>query len=85
MCAVECVMDKTTKESPPAAWEVAFRIIRHAMERGLLVRPLGNTIVLSPPLVITRKQIDEVVDMLGKAIKAVADELIREGLWKPTN
>ena len=85
MCAVECVMDKTTKESPPAAWEVAFRIIRHAMERGLLVRPLGNTIVLSPPLVITRKQIDEVVDMLGKAIKAVADELIREDLWKPTN
>ena len=83
MCAVECVMDKTTKESPPSAWEVAFRIIRHAMEQGLLVRPLGNTVVLSPPLIITRKQIDEVVDMLGKAIKAVADELIREGLWKP--
>ena len=85
MCAVECVTDKTTKESPPADWEVAFRIIRHAMERGLLVRPLGNTVVLSPPLVITRKQIDEVVDMLGNAIKAVADELVREGLWKPAN
>ena len=55
------------------------------MERGLLVRPLGNTVVLSPPLVITRRQIDEVVDMLGNAIKAVADELVREGLWKPAN
>ena len=82
MCAVECVTNKKTKESPPAAWEVAFRIIRNAMERGLLVRPLGNTVILSPPLTITRKQIDEVVDMLGKAIRAVADELVREGLWK---
>jgi adenosylmethionine-8-amino-7-oxononanoate aminotransferase len=82
MCAVECVTNKKTKESPPAAWEVAYRIINNAMERGLLVRPLGNTVILSPPLVITRKQIDEVVDMLGKSIKAVADELVREGLWK---
>ncbi len=82
MCAVECVTNKKTKESPPADWEVAFRIIRNAMERGLLVRPLGNTVILSPPLTISRKQIDEVVDMLGKAIRAVADELVREGLWK---
>jgi putrescine---pyruvate transaminase len=82
MCAVECVMNKKTKEPLPSAWEVALRIIRNAMEQGLLVRPLGNTVVLSPPLTITRRQIDEVVDMLGKAIRAVADELSREGLWK---
>ena len=85
MVAVECVANKKTKEAPPADWDVAFRIINNALPRGLLVRPLSNTVVLSPPLTISRKQIDEVVDILGKAIKAVSDELVREGLWKPAD
>jgi adenosylmethionine-8-amino-7-oxononanoate aminotransferase len=38
-------------------------------------------IVLSPPLVITRAQIDQTVDLLRQGIREVADDLVREGLW----
>jgi adenosylmethionine-8-amino-7-oxononanoate aminotransferase len=42
---------------------------------------MGHLIVLSPPLVITRAQIDQTVDLLRQGIREVADDLVREGLW----
>ena len=44
-------------------------------EMGLLVRPLINMAVVSPPLVITREQIDEMFDILEAAIEKVTAEL----------
>ncbi len=82
MVCVECVLDKKTKAPMPADWDVAYRIIRHTMPRGLLVRPLAHYAVLSPPLTITKAQIDETVEILRAGIEAMTDELIREGLWK---
>ncbi|MBT9387065.1 aminotransferase class III-fold pyridoxal phosphate-dependent enzyme, partial [Pseudooceanicola sp. CBS1P-1] len=51
------------------------KIDRYAFEKGLIVRPLGNMCVLSPPLVITRAQIDEMVAILRAAILQAAEEL----------
>jgi adenosylmethionine-8-amino-7-oxononanoate aminotransferase len=42
---------------------------------GLLVRPLINVCVLSPPLIITREQIDDLVSALRKAIEMAQEEL----------
>ena len=41
-------------------------------ERGLLIRVTGDIIALSPPLIIERGQIGEIVDILGGAIDRVA-------------
>src|SRR5215468_9817025 len=82
MVCVETVADKATKQPMPGDWDVAYRIIRHAMPRGLLVRPLSHMIVLSPPLTVTKTEIDQMVDILRASIRAVADELMREGLWR---
>ena len=46
---------------------------------GLLVRPLINMAVFSPPLVITKNQIDEMFDILEKAIEQVADSYKKDG------
>jgi beta-alanine--pyruvate transaminase len=43
-----------------------------AFELGLMVRQAADTIAMSPPLVIERNQIDEIIDLCGKAIKATA-------------
>ena len=43
-------------------------VYRRAFESGLLVRVTGDTIALSPPLIISEQQIDEIVEKLGKAI-----------------
>ncbi|NBT42700.1 MAG: aspartate aminotransferase family protein, partial [Alphaproteobacteria bacterium] len=41
-------------------------------KRGLLVRPLINMAVFSPPLIITRTEIDAMFDILEEALKEVA-------------
>ena len=38
--------------------------------------------ILSPPLIINKTQVDMAVASLRKAIRATADDLIREGLWQ---
>jgi adenosylmethionine-8-amino-7-oxononanoate aminotransferase len=47
-----------------------------------MIRPLGNWIVLSPPLIIGKAEIDECVAALRGAIRDVQDDLTREGLWR---
>jgi adenosylmethionine-8-amino-7-oxononanoate aminotransferase len=46
-------------------------------EMGLLVRPLINMAVFSPPLIITHEQIDEMFDILERALQKVSDDLDR--------
>jgi beta-alanine--pyruvate transaminase len=43
-------------------------VYRRAFDGGLLVRVTGDTIALSPPLIISKEQIDELVEKLGNAI-----------------
>ena len=80
MVCVECSADKAKKTVTPPTWDVARRIFEKCVPKGLLVRPMGHLMVLSPPLVITRAQIDEAADTLRKAIIEVTDDLTREGL-----
>lgn len=82
MVCVECTADKAKKEVPPADWQVAKRIFEKCMPKGLLARPMGHLIVLSPPLIINRAQIDEAVETLRAGIREVMDDLRREGLWR---
>ena len=45
----------------------------------LIVRPLGNMTVMSPPLIMTQGQIDEMADILRDSISAVTDDLKKQG------
>lgn len=61
---------------------VGKRIDNHCHEMGLLVRPLFNMCVFSPPCIITIDQIDEMMDIMHKAVEKTMDDLRKEGLWK---
>lgn len=82
MACIECVADHVDNNPLALDLEVGKRIDRHCQGRGLLVRPLINMCVMSPPLTIERTQIDEMTDILRASIRATMDELVREGLWK---
>jgi beta-alanine--pyruvate transaminase len=41
-----------------------------AFERGLLVRATGDIIALSPPLIIEKKQIDQLIDIFSSVLKS---------------
>jgi beta-alanine--pyruvate transaminase len=44
-----------------------------AFNRGLLVRATGDIIALSPPLIIEKKQIDQLIDIFSGVLKTVKD------------
>ncbi|MGN6826607.1 aspartate aminotransferase family protein [Paucibacter sp. M5-1] len=50
----------------------AFNIFLDCYEKGLLIRTTGDTIALSPPLIIERSHIDQIVDTLRGALKRAA-------------
>src|SRR5689334_16671683 len=50
----------------------AYQVMERAFqEEGVMVRAAGETIALSPPLIVSEAQIDEIFDKVGRAIKAV--------------
>jgi beta-alanine--pyruvate transaminase len=57
---------------PGAPSQRAFDVFLDCYEQGVLIRTTGDTIALSPPLIIERGQIDQLVDVVGRAIRRVA-------------
>ncbi len=55
--------------------DLPARTFAQAKARGVLVRPLGDAVAISPPLVATREQIDMAGQVIGEAIAAVAADL----------
>ena len=46
----------------------AYDVYLRCYEKGLLVRQTGDIIAMSPPLIATEGQIDEIMSILGDAI-----------------
>jgi beta-alanine--pyruvate transaminase len=57
---------------PDAPTQRAFDVFLDCYEAGVLIRTTGDTIALSPPLIIKRQQIDQIVGTLATALKRVA-------------
>ena len=69
--AIELVANTDSRR--PFDWKerVGVRICDTARERGALMRPLGNTIVLMPPLAISSEEIDQMLDITFESIREV--------------
>lgn len=80
MLCVESVANKQTKELLPDGVNESKRISNVCESLGLLVRPIGHLNVMSPPLIITERDVDFIADTLEKAIRQVSDDLVREGI-----
>ncbi len=73
IAAVELVRDKATRAPYPAAERRGLRVYRHGLERGAVLRPLGNVVYFMPPFCITPDEIDFMVDVAVEGIaRAVA-------------
>ncbi|HLK26521.1 MAG TPA: aminotransferase [Caulobacteraceae bacterium] len=80
--AVEFVADRKTKKRFDAQLKVGPRISKAARDRGLIARamPHGDILGFAPPLVISKSEIDEIVELAYGATRTVMDELAREGV-----
>ncbi|MCU1748075.1 aminotransferase [Pseudomonas sp. 6D_7.1_Bac1] len=81
MACVEFVADKDTKALFADEVNIGERIHIRAQAKGLLVRPIMHLNVMSPPLIISHAQVDEIVETLRQCILDVAAELQEQGLY----
>jgi L-2,4-diaminobutyrate transaminase len=81
MGAIEFVADRERKTRFDASLKVGARVAQAARARGLIARPMphGDILGFSPPLVITKAEIDEMVSIAESAVRSVMDELVQSG------
>lgn len=73
--ALELVKNKDTKELFPDDVEVGFKCREHCFNTGLIMRHVGNSMILCPPLVISEAEIDELVEKARDALDLTAKEI----------
>ncbi|HZE95862.1 MAG TPA: adenosylmethionine--8-amino-7-oxononanoate transaminase [Planctomycetota bacterium] len=70
IAGIELVRNPETKEPYPFELRMGHRVTVEARKRGIITRPLGDTLVLMPPLAITDKELEKLVGGLVEATKA---------------
>ena len=85
MLGVELVEHKATKRPFDLAERIGPRVLRHMLAEDLIVRalPEGNTLSVSPPLVVSEAEVDEIVARFTRGLHKAALDLEVEGLWAP--
>jgi len=79
--AVELVEDKEARRNFDPVRKVGPRLVKIAEQHGLICRAMVlDSIGFSPPLIISRDEIDEMLDRFGHALDDLAVELRREAL-----
>jgi adenosylmethionine-8-amino-7-oxononanoate aminotransferase len=72
--AIELARDKSRREPYPWQERRGLRIYRHALDNGLLLRPISNVVYFMPPYVITPEEIDWMVGVAREGIELATCE-----------
>lgn len=69
--AIELVKDKETKGPLDSKNRTGYQIYKKALEKGVLLRPLGDVIYFNPPLIIEKEDMDFVTDIALECTKEI--------------
>ena len=73
IAGIELVQDRDSKAEYPPVAEIGARVTKAARKSGLLTRPLGNVIVIMPPLCISPGELDRMLDILLESVRRVTE------------
>ena len=65
--------NKKTKEPYPIEDMMGWEVCRKAREKGLIIRPLGNVVVLMPPLSVSHQELKSLVRITAEALIKVTE------------
>jgi len=68
MVGIELVQERASRAPYPPAARIGQQVVRAARARGVVLRPLGSTVVLMPPLAIAPAELEQLVDVTRDAI-----------------
>lgn len=69
--AIELVEDKASKKGFASEKRVGYQIYKKALEKGLILRPLGNVLYFNPPLIIGKEDIDKAIDICVSSMNEI--------------
>ena len=75
LAAIELVKDKASRERFPSSRKVGYTCRELSISKGMIMRAVGDTMVLSPPLTLERHHVDELVETARAAIAGTAETL----------
>lgn len=70
---IELVLDKNTRQAYPWEQKMGVKVCREARRHAVFSRPLGNTVVVFPPLAIAADELELLMEGLQRAIQAVTE------------
>lgn len=79
MAGIELVKEKSTKEPYPWEDKMGWRVCHYAREHGVFIRPLGNVIVIMPPLSIGTDNLEQLFKVIKQGILNVTGSSERYG------
>lgn len=68
IAGIEMVKDKKTKKPFPYNEQIGWRIVKAARKHGVWLRPLGDVIVIMPPLIISSENLERLLDVVKLCI-----------------
>ncbi|PWZ27263.1 putative gamma-aminobutyrate transaminase 3, mitochondrial [Zea mays] len=71
----EFVDNKSPNDPFPAEWGVGSIFGAECEKRGMLIRVAGDSIMLSPPLIMTPNEVEEIISKFGDALKATEERI----------
>lgn len=74
MAGIELVKNRETHEPFTLSERMGHKVAADCRRRGLLIRPIGNIVVLVPPLAATERELRKMSSILTKAVKSYADQ-----------
>ena len=79
IAGLELVADKAAKRPFDPVGRVGLMAFEIGHEEGMIIRNVGDTLALCPPMIVTEADIDEIVETMGRILDRTADRLAREG------
>jgi adenosylmethionine-8-amino-7-oxononanoate aminotransferase len=73
MVGIELVRDRITREPYPLESKIGIRVSLECRKQGLIIRPLGNVLVLMPPLTISTAELTRMLQIVYRSIKSVTE------------
>jgi adenosylmethionine---8-amino-7-oxononanoate aminotransferase len=73
MVGIELVEDKRARKNYPPERRIGHKVILEARKRNVMIRPLGDVVVLMPPLTIANDELKLLLDVVYDSIRAVTE------------
>lgn len=82
IAAIEFVADREKRTPFDLKLGVTRRMYDLMLAEGLIARPIFNAIAMSPPMVLSESEAEEIVDKFERALKKLTEALRADGTWK---